>query len=74
MGWLSSLGDHIAEHKDGMLFDLLFALVWVTIVSAFVTIVDGPEWARYLLFAVGIPAYFGFVYSLEMAKEHEREA
>jgi len=73
MGWLARIGNHIYENKDGMLFDLVFALTWVTIVSAFVMLVDGPTWARYLLFAAGIPAYFGFVYSMEFAKQ-QREA
>ena len=73
MGWLARIGDHIYENKDGIVFDLVFALVWVTIVSAFITIVDGPTWARYLLLAAGIPAYFGFVYSMELAKEYQRD-
>jgi hypothetical protein len=73
MGWLARIGDHIYEHKDGMVFDLVFALTWVTIVSAFIIVVDGPTWARYLLLAAGIPAYFGFVYSMELAKEYQRD-
>lgn len=73
MGWLARIGTHIYENKDGILFDLLFALVWVTIVSAFVALVGGPQWAQYLLLAAGIPAYFGFVYSLELAKERESD-
>jgi hypothetical protein len=72
MGWLAKIGNHIYENKDGMVFDMAFALVWVTVVVAFVTIVDGPDWARYLLLAAGIPAYFGFVYSLEWAKQNEK--
>jgi hypothetical protein len=56
-----------------MVFDLVFALTWATIVSAFVALVDGPQWALYLLLAAGIPAYFGFVYSLELAKEMDQE-
>jgi hypothetical protein len=73
MGWLARIGTHISENKDGMVFDLVFALTWATIVSAFVTLVDGPQWALYLLLAAGVPAYFGFVYSLELAKEMDRE-
>lgn len=69
MGWLARIGNHIYENKDGMFFDLVFALAWVTIVSAFVMLVDGPTWARYLLLVAGIPAYFGFVYSMELAKD-----
>ncbi len=73
MSWLARIGNQIYENKDGMLFDLVFALAWVTLVSAFITLVDGPTWARYVLLASGIPAYFGFVYSLELAKEHEKD-
>ncbi|WP_302082126.1 hypothetical protein [Salinibaculum rarum] len=73
MSWLARIGTHIYENKDGMVFDLVFALTWVTIVSAFVAIVDGPTWARYLLLVAGIPAYFGFIFSLKLAKEHEKD-
>ena len=73
MGWIARIGTHIYENRDGVVFDLVFALVWVTVVSAFVTLVDGPTWARYLLLAAGIPAYFGFIYSMELAKEQQRK-
>jgi len=73
MGWLARIGNHIYENKDGMLFDLVFALAWATVVSAFVTLVDGPQWALYLLLIAGIPAYFGFVYSMELAKTYREE-
>ncbi len=69
MSWLSTLRNHLQEHRDGMVFDLVFALVWVTLVSLFVELVNGPQWAQYLLLAAGVPAYFGFVWSLEVAKE-----
>jgi hypothetical protein len=73
MSWLAKIGTHIYENKDGIVFDMAFALVWVTLVVGFVTVVDGPTWARYLLLVAGIPAYFGFVYSLELAKEHQKQ-
>ena len=38
-----------------LLFDLVF--------------VDAPTWAYYMFMLTGIPAYFGFVASLEMAKQ-----
>ncbi len=72
MGWLAKIGNHIYENKDGIVFDMLFALVWVTIVVSFVDFVDGPTWARYLLLVAGIPAYFGFIYSMEFAKESKK--
>lgn len=71
MGWLSALGDHIREHRGAMVFDLVFALVWVTIVTLFVELVDAPQWAQYLLLAAGVPAYFGFVWSLDAAREQQ---
>ncbi|MEF8781619.1 MAG: hypothetical protein V5A39_07555 [Haloarculaceae archaeon] len=71
MSWLSTLRNHLREHRDGMMFDLVFALVWVTLVSLFVELVNGPQWAQYLLLAAGVPAYFGFVWSLEVAKEQQ---
>jgi len=73
MGWLAKIGNHIYENKDGMVFDMAFALVWVTLVVGFVTLVNGPDWAQYLLLAAGIPAYFGFVYSLELAKQTQNQ-
>jgi len=73
MGWLERIGNHVYENKDGMMFDLVFALTWVTLASLFVALVDGPTWARYLLFAAGIPAYYGFVYSLKLAQTIEEE-
>ena len=73
MSIVDTISDHVREHRSGMVSDLVFALVWVTIVELFFNFVDGPTWARYLLLVAGIPAYFGFVYSLELAKEHERD-
>lgn len=59
-----------------MLHDLLFAVVWVTLVSLLFELVEGPRWAYYMLMLAGIPAYFGFVLSFEMARkqEHDRES
>lgn len=65
------LSDHVREHRTGMLYDLLFALTWVTLVSAvFDHVLTGaPRWAYYLCLAGGIPAYFGFILSLAVARE-----
>ena len=62
---------HVSENRTGMLHDLAFAVVWVTLVSllydfAFAT---APQWVFYMFMLVGIPAYFGFFISLEIAKE-----
>lgn len=65
---LERVGEYVREHRHGMLTDLLFALVWVTLVNVFFRLVDGPMWAYYLFLAAGVLAYFGFVASLEAAR------
>ena len=69
MSIVDSIRDHVREHRSGMVSDLLFALVWVTLVEVFFTVVDGPQWAYYLFMLAGIVAYFGFFWSLERARE-----
>ncbi|RDI72560.1 hypothetical protein [Halopelagius longus] len=66
-----SIADTLREHGSGMLADLAFAVVWVTGVSVFFDFVTGPQWAYYLFMAAGIPAYFGFFWSLKMAREQQ---
>lgn len=67
------LRSHVTDNRFGMLADLVFALVWVTGVSLFFDVVDGPQWAYYMFMAAGIPAYFGFFFSLELALEWQEE-
>jgi hypothetical protein len=69
MTFTQRLKEHVEEHQTGMVFDLLFALAWVGLVSAFFSVVEGPQWAFYLFMLAGIPAYFGFTYSWSLAKE-----
>ncbi|SFG46035.1 hypothetical protein SAMN04488063_2120 [Halopelagius inordinatus] len=64
-----SLVDTLREHGSGMLADLTFAIVWVTGVSLFFEFVDGPQWAYYMFMLAGVVAYFGFFWSLDMARE-----
>ncbi|SEN80213.1 hypothetical protein SAMN05216388_100585 [Halorientalis persicus] len=71
MSLVDSIRDHVREHRSGMVSDLLFALVWVTIVELFFRFVDGPQWAYYLFMLAGILAYFGFFWSLELARERQ---
>jgi hypothetical protein len=72
-----SLGDrlqnHLRDEQQGMLYDILFALVWVSLVSALFqfVFVTGPTWAYYLFMLCGIPAYFGFFWSLRVAKAQQ---
>ncbi|WP_058365615.1 hypothetical protein [Haloparvum sedimenti] len=72
-----SLGDrisaHLRENRTGMVHDLLFAVAWVAFVTVLTSTVftTAPQWAYYLFMLAGIPAYFGFFISLEIAKEQQ---
>ncbi|ARS88808.1 hypothetical protein [Natrarchaeobaculum aegyptiacum] len=52
----------------GLFVDLLFAIIWVTMVDVLFRIIEGPTYAYYMLMLAGIVAYFGFFASLEAAK------
>ncbi|ELY87625.1 hypothetical protein C483_17038 [Natrialba hulunbeirensis JCM 10989] len=56
------------EERWGLLFDLVFAIVWVTMVDGLFRVLEGPDWAYYGFMLAGIVAYFGFVTSLEYAR------
>lgn len=62
---------HVKRNRTGMIQDLAFAVVWVTLVSLLYDFVfyASPQWVLYMFMLAGIPAYFGFFISLEMAKE-----
>lgn len=64
-----SLTDYVRENRSGLVTDLVFAVVWVTIVTVVFEILDGPDWAYYAAMLAGVVAYFGFFASLEMAKK-----
>ena len=68
MTFTQRLKTHVQENQTGIVFDLLFALAWVGLVSAIFGVVDGPQWAYYLFMVAGIPAYLGFTYSMAVAK------
>ncbi|MEZ3164169.1 hypothetical protein ABNG03_08480 [Halorubrum sp. RMP-47] len=61
----------LSENGTGMLQDLLFAVVWVGVASALYNVAfpTAPQWVLYMFMVAGIPAYFGFFISLEIAKE-----
>ncbi|MDZ5809991.1 hypothetical protein U4E84_01305 [Halorubrum sp. AD140] len=63
---------HVTENRTGMLQDLLFAVAWVGLVSLLydVAFASAPQWVLYMFMLAGIPAYFGFFISLEIAKEN----
>ncbi|MFD1588960.1 hypothetical protein ACFR9U_18430 [Halorientalis brevis] len=71
MSIVDTISNHVREHRSGMVSDLVFALVWVTIVELFFNFVDGPTWAYYMFMLAGIVAYFGFFWSLELAKAQQ---
>ncbi len=71
MSIVDTISNHVREHRSGMVSDLVFALVWVTIVEVFFNFVDGPQWAYYMFMLAGIVAYFGFFWSLELAKAQQ---
>jgi len=62
------------EHGSGMLSDLIFAVVWVALISALFqfVFVDAQQWVYYLFMLAGIPAYFAFFFSLEHAKQMQK--
>ena len=64
---------HVSENRTGMLQDLAFALVWVALVSLLFDFVftSAPTWVYYMFMLAGIPAYFGFFISLEMARAQQ---
>ncbi len=66
-----SLTDYVRENRSGLVTDLVFAVVWVTIVTVVFEILDGPDWAYYAAMLAGVVAYFGFFASLEVAKRKE---
>ncbi len=67
------LKEHVAENGTGMIHDLVFAIVWVTAVTVLFDFVftSAPAWAFYMFLLAGIPAYFGFFWSLESAKRSQ---
>ena len=65
------LREHVREHKSGMLYDLMFAVVWVGMVALLFdfVFVGAPQWVFYMFMLAGVPAYFGFFWSLELLLE-----
>lgn len=65
--------DHLEEHRSGMLYDFMFAVVWVAIVTMLFefVFVDASTHVYYLFLLLGIPAYFAFFWSLEVARDLE---
>ncbi|SDM12638.1 hypothetical protein SAMN04487949_0955 [Halogranum gelatinilyticum] len=68
MSRLEAIGEHVREHRSGMVVDLVFAMAWVAVVSLVFEVVDGPQWAYYFTMACGVLAYYGFFWSLDVAE------
>lgn len=69
---LETVGEHVREHRSGMVVDLVFALAWVTVVTVvFDLLPGGPQWLYYLTLLGGVIAYFGFFASLEAVRSDE---
>lgn len=65
IGWLADTGNPVHENRNRTVSDTIVALVRVTPVVTLLTLVDGPTRPRHLLFATGVPAYFGVINSFE---------
>ncbi|WP_135826861.1 hypothetical protein [Halorussus ruber] len=61
--------NHVREHRDGMVADFVFAVVWVAVVSMLFDVLPAPRWAYHLSLAGGVVAYYGFFASLEVARD-----
>ncbi len=55
------------NERWGILTDLAFAVVWVTLVEVLFQFVDGPTWAYYLCMVSGIVAYYALITSASIA-------
>lgn len=70
VSFLEAVGEHVREHRGGLLVDLVFAMAWVTVVSVvFALLPSPPQWAYYLAMGSGVLAYYGFFWSLEAAQK-----
>ena len=67
------LRSQVRENRTGMVGDLAFAVAWVTFASLLYDFVfpTAPRWVLYMFMLAGIPAYFGFFISVEMAKRSQ---
>ena len=70
---LTVVGEHIREHRFGMVVDLVFALAWVTVVTVvFDLLPGGPRWLYSLTLLGGVLAYYGFFASLGTVRETDQ--
>ncbi|WP_222919444.1 hypothetical protein [Natrinema sp. SYSU A 869] len=57
------------EERWGMLTDLVFAILWVTAVDIVFRVLEGPDWAYYMFMLAGVVAYFGLLWSYDLATD-----
>jgi len=62
---------HVEEHRGGIVADMVFAVAWVGVVSVVFSLLGAPQWAQYLAMALGVVAYYGFFWSLAIAREQQ---
>lgn len=62
---------HVVENRTGMLQDLTFAVAWVTLASLLhdFAFPNAPQWVLYMFMLAGVPAYFGFFFSLAVTRQ-----
>lgn len=68
---LEALRDHVEENRRGMLVDVVFAVVWVTLATIIANALHAPDYARYILMLAGIPAYYALFISLDVLEQQE---
>lgn len=70
MSLADRIREHVSDNRTGMVHDLIFAVVWVGGVSILfdVVFIGAPRWVFYMFMLAGVPAYFGFFWSLELAR------
>ncbi|QCS43107.1 hypothetical protein [Natrinema versiforme] len=61
------------EERWGILTDLAFAVVWVTIVETVNYLLGPPTLVYYMLMLAGIVAYFGFIWNFELATRRQNQ-
>lgn len=60
------------EERWGILTDLAFAVVWVTLVELINYFLKPPTTVYYLLMLAGIVAYFGFLWNFDLATSQQQ--
>lgn len=74
MSVVDTVVGHVEEHRGGIVADMVFAVVWVGAVSLVFGLLGAPQWAHYLAMALGVVAYYGFFWSLAIAREQQSAA